>query len=51
MAIVWKHIPSKEAEVRTRIILEIVAGELRRQMDEKQQRKVEAGQNHERQRI
>ncbi len=43
--IVWKQIPAKEAEVRTRIILEIVAGELRRQMDEKQQRKVEAGQS------
>lgn len=50
MAIAWKHIPSKEADVRTRIILEIVAGALRRKR-EKQQCKVEAGQNHERQRI
>lgn len=34
--IVWKQIPAKEAEVRTRIILEIVAGALRRKRDEKQ---------------
>lgn len=39
--IVWKQIPAKEAEVRTRIILEIVAGALRRKRDEKQRGQAE----------
>lgn len=36
VAVVWKQIPAKEAEARTRIILEIVAGELRRKREEEQ---------------